>query len=170
MYCFIAIRINNSEEFAKNYHNNYRVMSAFFRIFVKRPQGEREILYVYCISLGRVTPNSPPCAEDFRRLSIPRGHDRLKLISSSFSLPVEKGHRSTRAPSEIVNPRFTQSRFVTVLRTSATHTPWDRNYPNDGRGLFITPQIDSAALWFRRVYTRPVNHSPGILSNKFYLL
>jgi len=38
-------------------------------------------------------------------------------------------------------------------RTSATHTPWDRNYPNDGRGLFITPQIDSAALWFRRLYS-----------------
>lgn len=84
-------------------------------------------------------------AEDFRALSIPRGHDRLKLICSS---PV-RGHRSTRAPSEIVNSRFTQSRFVMVPRTSATHTPWDRYYPNNGRGLFITSQIDSAALWFR---------------------
>lgn len=72
----------------------------------------------------------------------------LKLIRSS---PV-RGHRSTRAPSEIVNSRFTQSRFVMVPRTSATHTPWDRYYPNNGRGLFITSQIDSAALWFWPAY------------------
>jgi len=77
-----------------------------------------------------------PCAKDFRELSIPCGRNRSKLISSPA---VERSHRSARAPSEIVNPRFTQSRFVTVSRTSATYTPWDRNYPNDGRGLFIMP-------------------------------
>ena len=77
---------------------------------------------------------------------------------------------SVDAKPSAVNSRFTQSAFVTVPRTSATHTPWDRNYPNDGRGLFITAQIDSSALWFRpRLHLRAVNHHAETSPWKFHL-
>jgi len=110
--------------------------SKYIHFYVLRKFLEEKINPKIYTFLFRVALDLLPRAKDFRGLSIPRGHDRSKLISSP---PVERSHRSTRAPSEIVNPRFTQSRFVTMPRTSATYTPWDRNYPNDGRGLFITP-------------------------------
>lgn len=75
-----------------------------------------------------------------RMVFIPLG-DLPRAISLRINRvsPYPMGSSVDAKPSAVVNSRFTQSSFVTVPRTSATHTPWDRNYPNDGRGLFITP-------------------------------